>query len=91
MGKPLPKAGVFAHAQAETVARNIAREWKGGGEMARFDGKGKCFIETGDHRAGMGAGNFYAEPKPEMKMRHPSIAWHFGKVLFERYWLHRWF
>jgi sulfide:quinone oxidoreductase len=26
MGRPLPKAGVFAHGQAETVAHNIARE-----------------------------------------------------------------
>ena len=91
MGKPLPKAGVFAHAQAEVVARNIARVWTGKGEPAAFDGFGECFIETGDHRAGIGRGNFYAEPVPQMTMKAPSLYWHLGKVLFEKRWLWKWF
>ena len=36
MGRPLPKAGVFAHGQAGVVARNIARAWTGKGAAARF-------------------------------------------------------
>ena len=89
MGKPLPKAGVFAHGQAETVAKNLARAWTGSGAAARFDGYGMCFIETGGGAAGMGSGNFYAEPAPELNLRFPSPIWHLGKILYEKYWLWR--
>lgn len=88
MGRPLPKAGVFAHGQAETVAHNIAREWTGRGEPKRFDGKGMCFVEIGGGRAGMGSGNFYAEPLPEVRLRQPGFLWHGAKVLYEKYWLY---
>jgi sulfide:quinone oxidoreductase len=91
MGKPLPKAGVFAHGQAEVVARNIAQAWTGRGERASFDGRGWCFVETGDGKAGFGSGNFYAEPTPQVTLRAPSRWWHAGKVLFEKRWLRRWF
>lgn len=90
MGKPLPKAGVFAHAQAEVVAHNIARLWTGRGARRVFDGEGQCFVETGDGRAGLGAGNFYAEPVPLVNLRAPARRWHWSKVLFERRWLRRW-
>ena len=62
LGKPLPKAGVFAHAEAEIVAKNIARTIAGQGTPQRFNGYGECFIEFGDGKAGWGGGNFYAEP-----------------------------
>ena len=90
MGKPLPKAGVFAHAQAEVVADNIAGLWTGRHAHREFDGMGQCFVETGDGRAGMGAGNFYAEPTPQVAFRKPSRLLHWGKVLLERRWLKRW-
>jgi sulfide:quinone oxidoreductase len=84
MGKPLPRAGVFAHAQAEAVARNIADRIAGRTPSARFDGRGACFVETGDGRAGFGSGDFYAEPRPAVRMRRPAWYWHAGKVLFEK-------
>jgi sulfide:quinone oxidoreductase len=87
MGRPLPKAGVFAHGQAEVVARNIAREWSGKGEPRRFEGEGMCFIEAGSRRAGMGRGNFYAEPLPDVRLHPPGLLWHGAKVLYEKYWL----
>ena len=87
MGRPLPKAGIFAHGQAEVVAHNIARSWTGKGEARQFQGEGMCFIETGDHRAGMGRGNFYAEPTPQVRMHAPGLLLHAGKVLYEKYWL----
>lgn len=90
-GKPLPKAGVFAHHQAETVAANIAAEIAGERGRAAFDGWGQCFIETGNPRAGFGSGNFYAEPSPQVTLRPPARRWHWAKVLWERYWLRRWF
>jgi sulfide:quinone oxidoreductase len=88
LGKPLPKAGVFAHAEAEVVARNIAHAVTGCGAPQRFDGNGECFIEVGDGKAGWGGGNFYAEPKPQLTLRMPSWRWHLGKVLFEKSWLY---
>ena len=91
LGKPLPKAGVFAHAEAEVVARNIARAITGRGRPAAFDGLGACFVETGDGRAAFGKGNFYAEPVPEVKLHAPGWHWHIGKVWFEKNWLRRWF
>lgn len=89
MGKPLPKAGVFAHGQAMAVAKNIAHAWTGQGEPAHFDGYGFCFVETGGGMAGVGSGNFYAEPVPEMRLRFPNPLWHLGKIIYEKYWLWR--
>ncbi len=91
LGKPLPKAGVFAHGEAEVVAANIARAITGEGKPASFDGGGECFVEAGDGKAGFGKGNFYAEPVPQMKMHPPGRSWHAAKVLFEKDWLRRWF
>ena len=88
MGRPLPKAGVFAHGQAEVVAHNIARAWTGRGSPQRFGGEGMCFIEAGAGRAGMGRGNFYAEPLPDVHLHEPSLLWHGAKVLYEKYWLY---
>ena len=90
MGKPLPKAGVFAHGEAEVVAANLAAEWTGRAAEQHFDGHGECFLETGDGRAGFGAGNFYAEPAPLVRLRPPRRRWHWSKVWFERHWLRRW-
>lgn len=87
MGRPLPKAGVFAHGQAEVVAHNIACEWTGKGEARRFEGEGMCFIEAGGGRAGMGRGNFYAEPLPDVTLHQPGLLWHGAKMLYEKYWL----
>lgn len=89
MGKPLPKAGVFAHQQAMVVARNITRDLTGRGQPASFDGHGECFVETGDGRAGFGKGDFYAEPAPEIRLHPPSWWWHMSKVMVEQYWLRR--
>lgn len=89
-GLPLPKAGVFAHGEAEVVARNIAARILGRGVTERFAGNGYCFLEAGGGAAGMAQGDFYADPR-QIKMRAPSRAWHLGKVAFERYWLWRWY
>jgi sulfide:quinone oxidoreductase len=89
LGKPLPKAGVFAHAEADVVAENVAHAIAGEHQRARFDGHGECFIEIGDGKAGFGGGDFYAEPKPAVKLRQPSWRWHLGKVWVEKSWLYR--
>jgi sulfide:quinone oxidoreductase len=86
-GKALPKAGVFAHGQGEVVARNIAAELEGQAASHRFDGHGQCFVEMGGIMAGRGAGNFYAEPNPDIRLAMPGPWNHIGKIMFERYWL----
>jgi len=85
--KPLPKAGVFAHGQADVVANNIARQILGQGEPERFEGHGECFVETGGGKAGFGTGNFYAEPTPAVTLKEPARRWHLAKVAFEKAWL----
>ncbi|GMQ97464.1 MAG: FAD/NAD(P)-binding oxidoreductase [Gammaproteobacteria bacterium] len=89
--KPLPKAGVIAHGQAEVVVHNLVHELTGKGAPRQFDGHGACFIETGDGKAGFGQGNFYAEPVPQMKLYQPGYLMHLGKVAYEKYWLFKWF
>jgi sulfide:quinone oxidoreductase len=88
--KALPKAGVFAHSEAKVVAQRIADKLDGNTSRAAFEGKGYCWIELGDGRAGFAGGNFYAEPNPELKLRRPGRTLHWGKVAFEKWWLHHW-
>ena len=83
-GKLLPKAGVFAHAEAQVVAAQIASRIEGG-PAGRFDGHGYCWVELGAGVAGFASGDFYAAPDPAVALRRPGRAWHAGKVLFERY------
>jgi sulfide:quinone oxidoreductase len=86
-GKPLPKAGTFAHAQAEVVAERIAAAILGETSTAKFDGAGYCWLETGGGSAGFTSGQFYAEPDPVVPLPRAGRPWHWGKVMFERYWL----
>ena len=90
MGKPLPKAGVFAHIQAKVVATNIAFALTGKGRPTTFSGDGECFIETGDFKAGFGKGDFFAEPVPQVRVYPPALRWHVGKLLLEHVWLRGW-
>ena len=90
-GKMLPKAGVFAHGEAEVVARNIAAEISDGQTRWAFGGEGACFLETGFGRAAYVKGNFFAEPEPELQMRRPGMLWRWVKEGFVRTWLWRWF
>ncbi len=83
----LPKAGVFAHAQAEVVAQRIAAEITGRPCAATFCGDGYCMLEAGEDLAGFAFGNFFAEPAPNVQLRQIGKAWHVGKVLLEKWWL----
>ena len=91
LGKPLPKAGVFAHGQAEAVAHTLAARLRGRGKEQKFDGHGECFIEMGGGAAGFARGNFYAEPAPQVQMYRAGRHWHAAKVAFERNWWRTWF
>lgn len=83
----LPKAGVFAHAQAEVVAHRIADQIKGIAPTAKFCGDGYCMLEAGEDLAGFAYGSFFAEPAPQVQLKRIGWAWHIGKVLLEKWWL----
>lgn len=67
-GLMLPKAGVFAHGEAEVAAENIAGRIEGRLGEAAFDGHGTCFLEVGGGKAGMVRGDFFASPAPSVAM-----------------------
>jgi len=90
LGKPLPKAGSFAHRQGQVVAEEIAARILRGPNTAAFDGQGECFIEMGQGIAGFARGNFYAEPTPAIRSYRSGRHWHAGKVAFERQWWSQW-
>lgn len=86
-GKPLPRAGVFAHGEGLIVAHRIAATLAGHQAQDAFDGGGHCWVEAGAGRAAFASGGFFAEPDPTLALRAPGRAWHAGKVLFERSWI----
>ena len=87
----LPKAGVFAHYQAEVVAENIVKEINGQKPDKRYSGNGYCFLELGSHKAGFAKGNFFATPSPSVAIYSSGKIWHLGKIAFEKWWLWKWF
>jgi len=87
----LPKAGVFAHGQAEVVANNLAAEITRKGKVKEWDGGGACFLEVGKRQSAFVKGEFLAEPKPKVEFHMPGRVWHMEKVAFEKYWMHHWF
>ena len=89
-GMPLPKAGVFAHAQGEVVAARIADQLAGRTPTASFDGHGMCFLETGHGRATMVRGNFYASP-PDVALAEATEEHLAAKHAFESDRLAAWF
>jgi sulfide:quinone oxidoreductase len=87
LGKPLPKAGTFAENEAHVVARNVIRDITGKGEAAAFDGRGECYVETGDGLTAYGEGTFYGDPVPEVILHPPAPEWHEAKIRYEKEWL----
>ncbi len=87
----LSKAGVFAHAQAEVVANNIANLVLGKSQAKEWDGEGGCFMETSIGEGTFMKGEFYAQPKPRIDYHEPGKVWHMQKVVFEKYWMRHWF
>ena len=74
IGLALPKAGVFAEAHGRIAAHQIAARILGRTPDEAFDGKGYCFLETGNKRAVKADGSFFELPHPVMQKRAPDEA-----------------
>jgi sulfide:quinone oxidoreductase len=70
----LPKAGVFAEAHGRIVAHQIAAEVLGQEAAEAYDGRGYCYIETGDRQVVRGDGEFFALPHPQMTAQPADLA-----------------
>ena len=87
----LPKAGIFAEAQARVAASQISSEVMHRRAPAVFDGRGYCFIEVGGGQATMVQGDFLAAPAPAVQIAPPSAQLYQQKVDFEQSRLSTWF
>ena len=69
----LPKAAVFAQAQAKVVAEQIAAHAQGKESTAAFTGTGFCFVEFGGDHAMGGDADFFALPAPRVTAKAPDL------------------
>jgi sulfide:quinone oxidoreductase len=68
----IPKAGIFAEGEAKVVAQQIIDDITNKSNNAKFDGKGFCFMEIGNKKAGYIDGDFYNTAGPITKLEPPS-------------------
>lgn len=88
-GQAVPKAGVFAEGQGETVAQNIASRIGVGGE-ASYDGRGGCFLESGRDTAALIEVDMFGPPGPTTRITEPTAGHLDAKREFERVRLAKW-
>lgn len=86
----IPKAGIFAEAQAKVAAQEIIDEINARTPSSEFDGRGFCFMETGNRQAGYVEADFFAELAPVVRLEQPSAANYDKKHEFERNRLREW-
>ena len=83
----LPKAGTIAEGHGRAVAAHIAARVRGNGNAPPYDGKGFCYIETGDRHAVRGDGDFFAMPNPTMRAQTPDMMQYEEKLEWVAKWL----
>ena len=90
----IPKAGIFAEGEAKVVSQQITNEIKNNNNsnkaLKRFDGKGFCFMEIGDKKAGYIDADFYNVEGPTTRLDPPSDEFYQKKLDFERSRLNEW-
>jgi len=88
----IPKAGIFAEGEAKIVSQQIINEIKNinSRKAVKFDGKGFCFMEIGDKKAGYIDTDFYNEAGPITRLDPPSGEFYQKKLDFERSRLNEW-
>ena len=89
----IPKAGVFAEAQAKVVNQQIIDDIENNKDKrssSKFDGKGFCFMEVGSKKAGYISADFYNENGPVTLLEPPSKESYEKKLNFERSKVSEW-
>ena len=95
-GITIPKAGIFAEGEAKVVSQQIIDEIKNNNNnsknahASKFDGKGFCFMEVGNKKAGYIDADFYNEGGPAVRLDPPSDHLYQKKLDFERSRLNEW-
>jgi sulfide:quinone oxidoreductase len=94
----VPKAGIFAEGEAKVVSQQIINEITSNNNnpnnskagTSKFDGKGFCFMEIGNKKAGYVDTDFYNEAGPTARLDPPSEESYQKKLDFERSRLNEW-
>jgi sulfide:quinone oxidoreductase len=89
----IPKAGIFAEGEAKAVSQQIINEIKNNNSnkaLTKFNGKGFCFMEIGDKKAGYIDADFYNKAGPTTRLDPPSNEFYQKKLDFERNRLNEW-
>lgn len=89
-GMAMPKAGVFAQLEGETVASRIAARFRGEEPAATFAGSGACYVEMGNGEASQVGGQFLGE-RVETRLSEPTSEQRLEKERFEADRLSAWF
>ncbi|HJU33617.1 MAG TPA: FAD/NAD(P)-binding oxidoreductase [Nitrososphaera sp.] len=98
-GMTIPKAGIFAEGEAKVVSRQIIEEIKNNKDndssgknaySSKFDGKGFCFMEVGNKKAGYLDADLYNAGSPAIRLDPPSDELYLRKLDFERSRLNEW-
>ena len=85
----IPKAGIFAEAQAKVVAHEIIDQITNTKTNSKFDGKGFCFMEVGSNEAGYIEVDLYSED-PYTQLHPPSRESYRKKLEFEETRVKNW-
>ena len=80
----VPKAGVFAEGEGDTVAQNIVSKIQSKEESALFDGKGSCFIESGRDTASLIEVDMFSGPAPSTNLTESTSEHLDEKLQFEK-------
>ncbi|HEY6885677.1 MAG TPA: FAD/NAD(P)-binding oxidoreductase, partial [Nitrososphaeraceae archaeon] len=89
----VPKAGIFAEGEAKAVSQQIINEIRNSDsdkERTKFDGRGFCFMEVGDKKAGYIDVDLYNEAGPTTRLEPPSGEFYQKKLDFERSRINEW-
>ncbi|ALR13658.1 dehydrogenase [Mycobacteroides saopaulense] len=89
-GRPLPKAAIFAKNGAKAAAQNLLHYLDMSAETAVLSGLGYCYLDTGQHRAAQGKGDFFTLPHPAITLTEPSAGQHRDKQEEESQWRGIW-
>ena len=97
-GVTIPKAGIFAEGEAKVVSQQIIEEFENidngnigkKAHSSKFEGKGFCFMEVGNMKAGYIDVDLYNEEGPTAKLDPPSEELYLKKLDFVKSRLTEW-